>query len=359
MIRNSIRSFVVRVSFPFYDIEVNDMPSDISEWRNAIAFASKQKIIPLFIKGCIEKNLRLPNEAKTLLKQCYMRYKIRWGAKLLVLKELVELSETKGIDMLVFKTLKPFPYDPDDIDILVKRRYLGYLIDLLRRKKFVLLKRGTPEITMRKLYSNTYVDLDIHTDLAVGYVRIFKGDVFKYGVTYKPMEINGNIVTIPVLADELEILREATYILLKDMIINASSLYLGTYALLKMNVEELMELAKGLGLRTFLSVYLLIVLKTSTLIFGTKFFYKTRSNMDTLIKLMEESNILKALISTIRPQTLPYALNPIIIAYSYTHKMLQDVKYYKELSTLIRVLKQPGSKGVGQLIDYMKKLLLK
>ena len=347
--KREVELFVVKVSAPFIDLDNIVAPKSDLEWNEAIFFASKQKIIPLFIQGCRKHSLKIPSEAMELLEESFRKYRNRWLSRLKVVGDLVELSEKYDLQLIVFKTLKPFPYDPDDVDILVlDAQDMDILVKELNKRGFVLLKRGTPEITFRKVYPNTYVDLDIHTELSIGYLNLFDKDIIRHEIVYKSLDVNGMTIKAPILSDRLEIVREAAYTLLKDFSLSLSSFYLGIYALKNTDFNTLEPLAKKAALTSILKLYLASIYAATINIFGNQCIRDiTFKQVDSYVNIMR----LKP------PHVIPYMYHPLHIVLAYSMRVMESIINSKKFDVAWQVLRQPSAKGVGIIIQYLENLI--
>jgi len=115
----------------------------------------------LYLAGLINEELRHTEEWRELSR----RRKLQLDA----LKEFAEVAESLGVRYVVIKTFKLFPYVPDDVDILIldHDRINDLVVELIKRR-YKVRSKGTPEITLGKTASKTYVDLDIHHKIAAG-----------------------------------------------------------------------------------------------------------------------------------------------------------------------------------------------
>ena len=284
-----------------------------------------------------------------LLEKSFRKYRNRWASRLRIIGDLIELSEKYDLQLIIFKTLKPFSYDPDDVDILVfNDQDMDILVRELKKGGFILLKKGTPEITFRKIYPNTYVDLDVHTELSIGYLNLFDKNLIRRETIHKLVDVNGETIKVPTLSDRLEIVREAAYTLLKDFSLSPSSFYLGIYALKNMSFNTLESLAKNVALTSILKSYLTSVYAATINIFGNQYIgdmpFKQVDNYVNIMRLKP-------------PHVIPYMYHPLHIVLAYSMKVAESIVNSRKFDVVWQVLRQPSAKGVGIIIQYLENFI--
>ena len=149
----------------------------------------------LYLAGLRNRRLRETAEWKEL--------DARRKAQLEAIAELAEVAEEAGLQIMVVKTFKLFPYVPDDVDVLLVDGERGELVSRLLEKGYFLRSVGTPELTLRKIVDGTYVDLDIHHKLAAGEYRYI--DDSKLWSNRRIVEVNGAKIPAPSWEDECAI----------------------------------------------------------------------------------------------------------------------------------------------------------
>ncbi|MEM4922635.1 MAG: hypothetical protein QXU65_06550, partial [Sulfolobales archaeon] len=126
-----------------------------------------------------------------------------------------EIANEVGLKYAVVKTFRFPGYVPDDIDILVHpdSRHLicDFISLLIERYGYFFRSRGTTEMTIRKKLCGTYVDFDIHTNLAAGpYIYLDARFVFENLITIKLRQEN-----IPTVHQKLEFVICAAHSIMK------------------------------------------------------------------------------------------------------------------------------------------------
>jgi len=167
----------------------------------------------LYFAGLVNVTIRNSNEWQELAR--------RRNLQLQALREFAEIAEKMGLQYVVIKTFKLFPYVPDDVDILILNDDVwNDLISELIAKGYSIRSIGTSEMTVRKVRFFTYVDLDIHHKVAAGeYVYHNNGNLWR---NRRELEIGD--VKLPVASWEDECLLTISHAVMKEFEVLASDL---------------------------------------------------------------------------------------------------------------------------------------
>jgi hypothetical protein len=137
------------------------------------------------------------------------------------LVEFAEIAEKLSMRYVIVKTFKLFPYVPDDVDILVlDRNELNDAITELTKRGFRVRSRGTPEVTLNRVASKTFADLDIHFKMAAGEYVYYPSELIWRN--RKKMVISG--VELNVASWEDECIITIAHAVIKEFEILASDL---------------------------------------------------------------------------------------------------------------------------------------
>ena len=341
----SVRRIAMKISNAFLDSKY-DYIEEFNQkcLEEALNFAFKHKILPLFLAGCNTLNITLPTVAESYKKT----YEARWRARLETIKDIVQISQEHGLQVVIFKTLKPFPYDPDDVDVLaLDNRSFQILVNELKRRNFFQLFKGTPEVSFRKLFPDTYVDVDIHTELAIGYLKILDKEFVRKAIVYRSIKVDRTCIKVPVLSDVVEVVREAAYVLLKDFSITPASFFLGIHALKNLDYKDLQRTAQRVALAFHLEIYLATVYLLAASMFGWDYVndIKYVPSMSALL-----------LLNLKKPYDIPYMYHPFHVTVAYLAKIFGEIKN-KNVNVVLQVFHQPSAKGVGSILWYVENLL--
>jgi hypothetical protein len=339
-----IATFVVHVAYPFSKLHIPVFDTSEDYLQKAIRFSAKNKVFPLFYKGCQNLNIRLPEEAE----KRYNEYEKRSKAQKETVKYLLGGCDRANIDVLFIKTFKPFKYIPDDIDVLLRRPSdLACFRKLLEERGFSLLKVGTPEVTMRKLYPGTFVDVDVHTSMSIGHVVLFDvEDVWRRSI-YTTVEDG---LEVPMLPDHFEIVRESAYSLLKDFKITIPALYSAEHAFLNNEIPDIWKVAEDehFGFDTYL--FLSTAHKLARIFLEENHKFGLDSPKEKFTKLA--LNLIELDLN--KQQRAPYSYPALVIALAYFVRTLTKIRTEQSLEPLAQLLKQPSSKGIDILIEYAR-----
>ena len=344
-----ISEFVTKVANPYFPID-EDFSNLSDEFLvSSLQFAVKNKVFPLFYDGCLRLGIRLPKEAEVLAHS----YEKKRRMQLEAVNLLLDLSDKLGIELMFFKTFKPFKYIPDDVDVLLRNENdLKPLIAKLKENGYFILKVGTPEIVLRKVGEGSYVDIDIHTRLAVGHFDLFQVESLWRKRAYEKFKLDNGRVALK-LSEDYEVVREAAYSLLKDFNLSISGLYLGINALMHRRLADLEKVASEENFLQHLHLYLYTTYYVACRLFGSK----ARSQLQYRFKEdgLPITFLLRLLNAQLRKSLrLPYPFPIPVIAWAYTVKVKAELSRNKNLKALLQLMKQPSSKGVGILLDYIR-----
>ncbi len=285
-------------------LETDYIPKEI------IDYAKSNKI--LYLLGLYDKRIQNYQEWQEL------RRRRKEQKKALV--DVAYIAEKLGLEIMIVKTIKAFEYVPDDIDILIMDcRDMNYFIDELLKMGYFIRKKGTPEITLRKVTNNTFVDLDIHTKMAAGpYEYIDKHYLWKRRNRKK---IDNVEVMVPNEIDELLI--TVAHAIMKELLVLLADVLQVLYQNNQI-LRNAKEQSKDVGISTAFNYMLKIASKIVTL-----YLDKGAESIEFPLKV-----------------PVPIILGTYMENLSLRMKQ-QGLKPLKELINV------PSSKGIGILLRYV------
>ena len=183
------------------------------------------------------------------LRSALLQYEQRHQRTLDLVKFVSSMLEKEKIRYTFFKTLKPFPYVPSDVDILLwSNDDLKSLEKRLNGENCVSLERDVYGVTM---FSRTHkLNIDLTTQIAVSGMRYMnKKLVFDH---INEIDFYGNIVRT--LEPPAELLAVTAHSLFKEQMFTLSDYY--TLVLLAQHWEEASKLAEQLHLKHALKTVL-------------------------------------------------------------------------------------------------------
>ena len=195
-----------------------------------LKLAKENKIPLLFLKA-------VPFDS--IVKPFLEDYEKQYENTLKLIAFTADSFERKKIGYALFKTLKPFPYTPSDIDIILSSEEdLSIATDELKRQGCKILDQDNYGLT---IFSPKHkMSIDLTTQIAVsGLVYVDKKPFFDHVYSIK---INETIVQVPVPA--LELLVNSAHSLYKEQTYTLSDFY--THLMLKQYWSEATKLAESL-----------------------------------------------------------------------------------------------------------------
>jgi len=266
-------------------------------------------------------------DARILKTGTWLELEKRRNAQIRSIIEVMNFAEKLRIRLLIVKTLKPFEYVPDDVDILIiDDEHLQIFVDALLKQGYFVRKKGTPEVTLRKVDGGTFVDLDIHTKMGAGpYEYIDKHYLWRrrvYGRLGDEDVITPNDIDELLIAAAHAILKEFT-VTLADIIHIVSLIFLN-----KRIVYEAISQARYTGLLKPLGY--LLSLAYQTLAYSLK-------------ELKQHG---------ITTPKFPCKVPMTVVASAYLENLRYKLKV-RRLRPIKELLKIPSSKGIGTLLRHV------
>jgi hypothetical protein len=336
--------FVAEIGNPYFTMPTKIKQPSEQQMQQLITHAVAKKAFPLFYDGCLKYHLQLPKEASVIMSGFNRRREKQVESA----KLLLDIQEKYGVDLIFFKTFRPFNYIPDDVDVLLREeKDLNPLMVALKKEGYFLLKVGTPEVVFRKVGKDAYVDLDIHRRLAVGSLDLFEVKRLWQNQAFERIDIGDGYRALK-LSEDYEVVREAAYSQLKDFNVSIPGLYLGINAMLNRNLSVIKKIAVQENLSFHLKLYLNIVYFVSRKLFGDSFQTKMGINKVDADSFMQFCKNIR----------VPYPYPVLMIASAYLAKVTSEIRYNKNLGVLFQVFKQPSSKGIGIAFDYIRDFML-
>jgi hypothetical protein len=306
---------------------------NISE-HSLFKVAKEGKMLSLF---CDYKDIFTGSSREYLEKRCLLTK--------LYTKHLAIIGEelyTNGIVYYVFKTLKAFPYDMTDLDLLFidRKDMLQASKVLIEKHGFKPIARGTYSISLRKTIREHDIDLDLQTKIAAGtfeYIEIsnIKKIVGEIGYTSGELSL---------LRPELELIIVLGHAFYKDFSISLANILYFEYLLgitnkgvLEVVFKYYPYLLKPFKLLNYLTHSLREAIYTDKYAVADE----AGNNLEYLL-------IRKSIYKTLRKEQGVFPLPLLIVAINYveTARMLAENRKFRQLHELLNL---PRSRGVGLL----------
>ncbi|MEM2351607.1 MAG: hypothetical protein QXT26_04290 [Thermoproteota archaeon] len=266
--------------------------------------------------------------------------------------EISELFNGDDIDYVVFKTLRPYPEDVSDIDVLNLGSHRDYeeVVDALRGRGYIFMEKGGYCTTFQdhKTHFKTEAMIDIYDQISIGHlIYMDKHKLSKYVVeTDLPKGSKINI-----FAPEAELLDTIAHSAIKENRYILEEYYATLHYLALMDqtsIERFIDLIKENKLVIACRWHLTITSTLHKLAYG--FVPERLSGL--LLRLGGSwSRAYKEIFESDYP---PYECDPVILAYIFKEK-LQDNTFRRSLCN--QVFKPPTKAFTTRLLTRLKDIL--
>lgn len=296
--------------------------------------AKEGKMLSLF---CDYKDIFTGRSREYLEKRCLLT-KLYTEHLAIIGEELY----TNGLVYYVFKTLKAFPYDMTDLDLLFidRKDMLRASRVLIEKHGFKPIARGTYSISLRRTIRELDIDLDLQTKIAAGtfeYIEIsnIKKIVGEIGYTSGELSL---------LRPELELIVVLGHAFYKDFSISLANILYLEYlrgitnkGVLEAVFKYYPHLLKPFKLLNYLTRSL------RGAVYADKYVVADEAGNNSEYLLIRKS-IYKALRK--EQGVFPLPLLTVAINYVETARMLIENRKFGQLRELLNL---PRSRGVGLL----------
>jgi len=221
-----------------------------------LKLAEKNKIPLLFLRTVA------PNFKNSSIKSSLLRYEESHQRTLDLIKFVAGLLENEGTPYTIFKTIKPFPYVPSDVDVLLRSdQDLKTVVKALMAKGCIVLDGDTYGVTM---FSPAHkMNIDITTQVAVsGIVYVNKKLLFDH---VHEVEIDGTMVRT--LEPHVDLLVVTGHSVFKEQMYTLSDYY--TFVMSLQQWEKASKLADKFHLKPALETVLKITETLTLNAFGS------------------------------------------------------------------------------------------
>lgn len=209
------------IGSPFIACSPPNLVNEKNETKHLLQIADINKVHLLYIESAIK-----------LLKECsqlqfiHSVYRQKYKKVLSSIMDVAKILNDSGIQYAVFKTLKPFPTVPSDVDLLAfEDKGLNKAHHLLRMRGYKIVKVGPNSITLK----NPKLDfkIDMHKEIAVSHlIYIDKHEL----ENYLEIKYMGGI-PIVVFSQEVDTLISMNHSIYKEQIYTLADFYNILYTL--------------------------------------------------------------------------------------------------------------------------------
>jgi hypothetical protein len=162
--------------------------------------------------------------------------------------EISELLDRENVDYVVFKTLRPYPEDVSDIDVLNLGSHRDYerIIEILREREYIFMERGGYCTTFQdyKTHFKTEAMIDVYDEISVGYLIYLDKRKLSHYISRKELPTGQ---AVRVFSPEAELLATIAHSAIKENQYILAEYFITLYYLDLMDqssIEELIDLVK-------------------------------------------------------------------------------------------------------------------
>jgi hypothetical protein len=271
-----------------------------------LQLAKLNKTPLLYLESLRKLRRHLPLEAQL------SRYRDKHGKTLDLTALVSSLFEESSIPHAIFKTLKPFPCTPADVDILLRsKRDLTKASQILEKKGLKPLDRHFHGLTMFSVSHG--VNVDLTTEVAASsFIYLDKSLLFEHITRVKV-----NSFRVQTLQPHADLVAVAAHSLYKEHMYTASDYY--TFALSSQYYQEALKLAKSTHTKLALETALKLTRDITINAFGPSNPLARR-----LQSLFRSAGTVNAAAPTNRSLDLPVRHTPHLLMRGLLEKILED-----------------------------------
>ena len=236
-------------------------------------------------------------------KQCYA-----------ILTSLSKLAGATNIDILIIKTIRPFPYVGSDIDVIVaSTEAFARFVDLLVASGYHILGRSAHEVTLQAPFEGIVL-VDVHCDIsAAGMVYLDKAVLWNGTAT---VDLDGHSVRVP--GPEAELLLLAAHSVFKELSVTLADFLQAQYLAAHVDWRTVHSMARAEHLTLALCAFMSAMDNINLLLYNASLDYPELSLQSHLI----DRDRLRALVTRdfCNKLRLPYRFSTWIVAAAYVNK---------------------------------------
>jgi len=289
--------------------------------------------MPLFFLESLRILKRYPSfEAKL------SRYKDKHRKTLDLIAMVSSLLEESGIRYTILKTLKPFPYTPADIDVLLwSSKDFTKASQILEKKGLKPLGKDPYGLTMFSIDHD--VNVDLTTEVAVSSLIYLDRTLLFNHVSR--VKVDG--FEVQTLKPHADLVTTAAHCMYKEQMYMLSDYY--TFALSSRYYQEALGLAESVHTKFALEVALKLTYDITINAFGPD-----NSLIERLENSLQTVNV-NRMIQTRKCFDLPMKYPPSIVLRGLSEKLLEDHVSRNSLPTALKSTLQP--KSINKLLNHI------
>jgi len=299
-----------------------------------LQLAERNKMLLLFLES-LTNLIKYP-----CLEVQLSRYRDKYRKTLDLITLASSLLEESGIHYTIFKTLKPFPYTPADIDILLwSSEDLARASQILKKKGFKPLGRDLYGLTMFSVDHSLNVDLTTQV-AASSFIYLGKSALIEHSIEAR---IHGfKVQTLQPCADLVAV---AAHCLYKEQMYTLSDYY--TFVLSSQYYQQALQLAENTHTKFALETALKLTYGITVNAFGRD------SNLVERLSNLLQTIDMSETIQTDKCFELPMKYPSHLLLRGLLEKVLEDSVARNSLPTALRSTLQP--KSINKLLKHVKR----
>jgi hypothetical protein len=254
------------------------------------------------------------------------RYEERYKKTLSLITYTADWLEKMKVPYTLFKTLKPFPYVPSDIDILFwSDESLQTVAEILKNHGCIPLERDNYGIT---LFSPKHkMNIDLTTQIAVsGLVYVNKKLLFDH-----ICKVEVNEATVQTLKPTVELLVVAAHGVFKEQTYTLSDYY--TFTMLTQHWKEATKLAENFHLEHAFDMTLRMTERVTANSFGST---------SVLMKKFAEAGVINVMETGGEEYELPKKYESTFLMVTFLKKITEDAVSKQSLPCMARSVSNPA-----------------
>jgi len=315
--------------------------------REAADLALKNKVFLAFYEGLTKVKGDIPDYVNGIAERQLKRKRVYAN----VLKEFVDIAERNDINFLVFKTVKPFTYIGDDVDVLLpSTREFDLLAGVLEDHGYHFIGSGPPEATFLKRVDGVNVYVDAHKKLSASYIPYV--DENRVWACRMKAGLYGCGVYVP--SPVYDILIVAGHSLMKEFRINLAEFYHALLSLNKVNWNKLCEAASIENMSLAFNIFMNTVKQLFNAIYGSPTSQCIRLPMHSFPTAIAERILCRDLT---RNFGMPYSYHIALPFMAYVDKLRDGLASETgSFPLLLSILRAPFTNvyGIKVLTNYLR-----
>ncbi len=253
-----------------------------------------------------------------------------------LINEIATIFSHNAIEYVIFKTLKPFPYIPSDIDILIEPVQLSKITTLLNYYNYTTFIKDSLCFTMKK----HYINVDLYLEPSVSDIPYLNRELLmKHKIDTKI-----NNITINKLADYAEFVAVMCHAFYKEQMFTLSDYYTLTILAESSNVNDIITLSKENNCLDILNIISNICKKITLEVFE-------RNDL----KICKLADILMNDNNLIKPMdiiTLPYKFSVKYVTVLLFKKIMKEKGM---MNTLRYFTRSMSFKQIKKLVNHIQR----